>query len=54
MIFELSMQAIQVGAARVLSMLLTMSDLSQSNLSANACFGLYDKQVYHCLALVRF
>ncbi|KAJ0076745.1 hypothetical protein Patl1_36100 [Pistacia atlantica] len=37
--------AIQVGAARVLSMLLTISDLSQLNFSANACFGLDDKQI---------
>lgn len=44
MIFELSTQAIQIGAARLLSMLMTI-DLSQPNLSANACFGLDDKQV---------
>ncbi|KAK3195082.1 hypothetical protein Dsin_026392 [Dipteronia sinensis] len=37
--------AIQVGATRVLSMLLTISDYAQSYLSANACFGLEDKQI---------
>ncbi|KAL5788807.1 hypothetical protein ACOSP7_005756 [Xanthoceras sorbifolium] len=37
--------AIQVGATRVLSMLLTISDYAQPNLYVNACFGLEDKQI---------
>ncbi|GAV84710.1 DUF3414 domain-containing protein [Cephalotus follicularis] len=37
--------AIQVGAARVLSMLLTIADNSQPYLLGHACFGLDDKQV---------
>lgn len=49
---EFSVQAIQVGATRVLSMLLTISEYSQPYLSGNACFGLDDEQVCHlCLFL---
>lgn len=43
--FELLIQEIQVGAARLLSMLFFIADYSQSYTSANACFGLGDKQV---------
>lgn len=39
------MQAIQVGAAKVLSVLLTVADFSLPYLSSNMCFGLDDKQV---------
>lgn len=45
--FELSMQAIQVGAARVLSELLIVADYLQQYLVGNAGFGLDDKQVFH-------
>lgn len=45
--FESSMQAIQVGAARVLSELLIVADYLQQYLVGNACFGLDDKQVFH-------
>lgn len=44
-IFELSIQAIQVGATKVLSLLLTISDYSQPYFSGNACFGFDDNQV---------
>lgn len=44
-IFELSIQAIQVGATKVLSPLLTISDYSQPYFSGNACFGFDDNQV---------
>lgn len=48
--FDLSIQAIQVGATKVLSLLLTISDYSQPYFSGNACFGLDDNQVWHlCL-----
>lgn len=46
-IFELSIQAIQVGATKVLSLLLTISDYSQPYFSGNACFGFDDNQVWH-------
>lgn len=38
-------QAIQVGAARLLSMLFSVADHSQLYISGNACFGLSDQQV---------
>jgi hypothetical protein len=41
------MQAVQVGAAKVLSMLFTTADYMQPYLSGNVCFGLDDKQVWH-------
>ncbi|KAJ6409886.1 hypothetical protein OIU84_009385 [Salix udensis] len=37
--------AVQVGAARVLSMLFTTADYMQPYLSGNVCFGLDDKQI---------
>lgn len=37
--------AIQVGATKVLSLLLTISDYSQPYFSGNACFGLDDNQI---------
>jgi hypothetical protein len=46
-VFELSMQTIQVGAARVLSELLIVADYLQQYSFGNACFGLDDKQVLH-------
>lgn len=49
--FELSMQAIQVGAARVLSSLLIVADYLQQYFG-NACFGLDDKQVFHFVSLL--
>uniref|UniRef100_A0A5B6ZZV4 Nucleoporin NUP188 n=1 Tax=Davidia involucrata TaxID=16924 RepID=A0A5B6ZZV4_DAVIN len=39
------MQTIQVGAARVLSMLFVIADYSQPYVLGNACFGLDDKQI---------
>lgn len=39
-------QVIQVGAARLLSMLFFVADHSQLYISGNACFGLSDKQVH--------
>lgn len=52
-IFELSIQAIQVGATKVLSLLLTISDYSQPYFSGNACFGFDDNQVWHlCFVLI--
>jgi len=46
-VFELYMQTIQVGAARVLSELLIVADYLQQYSFGNACFGLDDKQVLH-------
>lgn len=43
--FEFSIQGIQVGATRVLSMLFVIADYSQPYMSGNTCFGLGDKQV---------
>lgn len=48
-VIELPIQAIQVGAARVLSELLVVADYSQQYRFGNACFGLDDKQVLHFL-----
>lgn len=46
-----SMQAIQVGAAKVLSKLLMMADNLQPYIASNVCFGLDDEQVWHFLFL---
>ncbi|KAB1207586.1 hypothetical protein CJ030_MR7G022888 [Morella rubra] len=45
LIYVMFLQAIQVGAARVLSELLIVADYSQQYRFGNACFGLDDKQI---------
>lgn len=45
-------QVIQVGAARLLSMLFFVADHSQLYISGNACFGLSDKQVHVIMSLL--
>ena len=44
-VFELILQTIQVGAAKVLSLLFVLADCSQTYVLGNACFGLDEKQV---------
>ncbi|KAH9696845.1 hypothetical protein KPL71_023355 [Citrus sinensis] len=39
------LKAVQVGATKVLSLLLTISDYSQPYFSGNACFGFDDNQI---------
>ena len=45
-VFELILQTIQVGAAKVLSLLFALADCSQTYVLGNACFGLDEKQVW--------
>lgn len=45
-------QKIQFGAVSALSMLLLTADDLQPYMSANACFGLDDKQVKHIFKFI--
>lgn len=48
-VIELSLQEIQVGATRLLSMLCIIGDHSPPYLFGTSCFGPEDKQVWHHL-----